>query len=247
MRFEFSLERAEFVDRPNRFLVIAQLESGDVVRAHCADPGRLRELLRPGATVYLSRSQRPGRTTTHDLRLVQHPDTGALVSIVSRLPNALFREAVMADGLGVFSPPITLRSEVPMPFAHGRVRSRVDYVLIDGLQRAWWVEIKSVTLVVNGIAYFPDAVTERGRRHVMELAQLAREGAHAAICFIVQRPDATEVRPEWDRDPAFAQALADAAADGVYLFGWRASVTLEGVQIAGRIPVVPDRLRQETD
>jgi len=240
MHFDFAVQRAAFVDRPNRFLVLARPADGEVVRAHCADPGRLRELLIPGATVYISPAAREGRSTAYDLRFVEHPENGTLISLDSRLPNALFREAAAAGVLDPFPPPVKLRPEVPLPFAGRRVRSRADYVLEDGLSRTWWVEVKSATLVVDGTARFPDAITERGRRHVSELAELVKMGQRAAVCFVIQRPDANALRPEWDRDPAFATALKAAAEAGVMLCAWTTQVSLSGARIVRQVPVFTD-------
>jgi sugar fermentation stimulation protein A len=240
MRFDFTVRRATFVERPNRFLVLARRADGEVVRTHCADPGRLRELLVPGATVYISPAAREGRSTAYDLRFVEHPDNGVLISLDSRLPNALFREAAMDGALDPFPPPVKLKPEVPLPFTGRRVRSRADYVLEDGLSRTWWVEVKSATLVVDGTARFPDAVTERGARHVRELTELVGIGQRAAVCFVIQRPDADALRPEWDRDPAFAAALKVAAEAGVMLCAWTTQVALSGARIVQQVPVFTD-------
>ena len=239
MRIPGPLEQAEFLERPNRFLVLARLSDGRTARVHCPDPGRLQELLRPNAALYVSPAKSPGRSTTHDLRLVRHPENGVLVSVDSRLPNKLFAEAASAGALAPFPPPVSLQAEVPLPHSGGRIRSRADFVLTDGSGTRWWIEVKSVTLVVDGVGYFPDAVTERGRRHVLELAELAKRGERAAVCFIVQRPDARMVRPEWGGDPAFAQALLQASRAGVRLYAWTARVTLSEIALQCVVPVDP--------
>lgn len=240
MHFPFTLERATFLERPNRFLTHVRLTGGEVVRAHCPDPGRLRELLVPEAVVYVSRASKEHRTTSYDLRLVVHPENGTLISLDSRLPNALFAEAAGSGVLAPFPAPVRLRPEVPLPLSGRRIRSRADYVLEDGSGRRWWVEVKSATLVRDGVAYFPDAVTGRGARHVRELTDLAAKGEAAAVCFVVQRPDARVLKPEWDRDPTFAEALQRAGARGVALYAWNSEVTLQGARILHEIPVVTD-------
>jgi sugar fermentation stimulation protein A len=238
MRFPFTTEPATFVERPNRYVVVAELGSGEVVRAHCPDPGRLKELLLPGVRVHVSSAPREGRRTTHELRFVEHPETGVLISLDSRLPNALFREALEARSLEPFAHWTCYAREAASPLADGPVRSRVDFVLTDEAGTRTWVEVKSATLVVGRCAYFPDAVTERGRRHVLEMIELTRMGDRCAVCFLVQRPDAHMLRPQWDRDPAFAHALHDAEQAGVELVAYSADVALDEAAIRDRIPVV---------
>lgn len=241
MRFTFTTEPARFIERPNRYVILAEIRSGATVRAHCPDPGRLRELLIPGATVHLSSTPREGRRTTHELRFVERSETGLLISLDSRLPNALFREALDERTLEPFSDWTAYEPEVCLPASGGRIRSRADFLLRgqDGVRT--WVEVKSATLVEDRCAYFPDAVTERGRRHLEELAAIARSGERAAVCFIVQRPDADMLRPQWDRDPAFAEALEEAERAGVLLTAYNADITLSEATLRRRIPVLTGR------
>ncbi len=244
MRFPFTTEPAHFIERPNRYLVIVRLQrSGELVRAHCPDPGRLRELLIPqaGVVVHVSRADlavAPGRKTAYDLRFVEHPATGTLISLDSRLPNALFGEGLQAGFFAPFRHFRSLEREVSVPHVgNSAVRSRIDYRLVDAANRACWIEVKSATLVEDGVAYFPDAVTERGRRHVEELQQLVTLGDRAAVCFIVQRPDARCLCPQWTHDPAFSAALHRAGQAGVELYAATVTVTLGGAELAQMIPV----------
>ena len=214
MRFSFATEPAIFVERPNRFVVVARTRSGDHVRAHCPDPGRLRELLVQGARLHLSSVPRAERRTTHEVRFVEHPENGTLISLDSRLANALFREVLDQRRFRPFDVWTDYRVEVPAPAASGPIRSRLDFLVEYGVSGQLWVEVKSATLVEGRCAYFPDAVTERGRRHIAELTEMQQSGERCAVCFVVQRPDADLLRPQWDRDQAFAQALADAESAG---------------------------------
>jgi sugar fermentation stimulation protein A len=138
--------------------------------------------------------------------------------------------SLIAADLGA---PVTVRREVTVG------SSRLDF-LLEGPAGCCYIEAKSVTLVVDGIARFPDAPTTRGARHVGELIQLHEAGAHAAILFIVQREDATAFRPNVAADPPFAAALARAAAAGVETRAYRCRVTLTGVTIMSEIPVILD-------
>jgi sugar fermentation stimulation protein A len=240
VRFSFATDPATFLQRPNRYVVVAETRSRAIVRAHCPDPGRLSELLVPGVRLHLSSTPREGRRTTHELRFVEHPRSGVLISLDSRLPNALFGEALSAAELRPFVGWSVCGREVPSPIVDGAIRSRVDYLLTNGSGARMWVEVKSATLVEDRCAYFPDAVTERGRRHVCELAALVGQGERCAVCFVVQRPDADVLRPQWERDPAFAQALRHAASVGVLVTAHACEVTTSGAHITRQIPVVTE-------
>jgi sugar fermentation stimulation protein A len=229
MNFTFQTEPADFLERPNRFrVVVRRVADGVVVDAHCPDPGRLRELLLPGVRVHISRATSLKRKTPYDLRFVEDPDHGRLISLDTRLPNHSMYTHV--------------EREISLPhIAANGVRSRIDFRLSNAEQAVCWVEIKSATLVVDREARFPDAPTERGRRHVTELATLVAEGAHAAIVFIVQRGDADRLRPNWETDPAFGEALAAARTIGVELYAYTCNLHLDSIELAREIPVLVDR------
>lgn len=245
MKFDFSVEQAEFLERPNRFLVMARLQAtGEVVRAHCPDPGRLQELLLPGATLFLSRALDASgkRKTTHVLRFVIHPDPqakGQLISLDSRLPNQVFAEGLVRGFFAPFVGYSEIAREVPFPLAEaGGVRSRIDYRLRHAGLPDCWVEVKSATLVEDGCALFPDAVTERGRRHVEELTHLhTTTGQRTAVVFIIQRPDVERFAPQEARDPRFAAALRTAAARGVEVCAYRCVLDLEQIELDAPVPV----------
>lgn len=239
MDFAFTAQAATFLERPNRFRVMARLhDTEQIVAVHCPNPGRLAELLIPGATIYVSRAASTTRKTTHDLRFVEHPEHGQLVSLDTRLPNALFAEGLRNGFFAPFSGCVEVQSEVTLPDIHAGVQSRIDFRLVDSDGVPCWVEVKSVTLVEKGCARFPDAPTTRGRRHVNELAERVALGERAAVAFIVQRPDATALRPQWETDPAFAQALADADAAGVELYAYTCTLSTRAIHLQQQIPVV---------
>lgn len=233
------LVRATFIARPNRFLAIARLEepSGDIpvgaeVRCHVADPGRLRELLIPGVGVRLLEAGAADslRRTAFDLVLVEHE--GITVSIDSRVPNKLMRAAL--EG-GAF-PELSAGRHVQPEYTWGS--SRFDFRLWADGEPDCLVEVKSGTLVVNGMAMFPDAPTLRGARHVRELAEAVGDGLSAAVVFVIQRPDAWCFRPHAEMDPHFARALRGAAAAGVQVKAVRCDVSEDEISIAGEIEVV---------
>lgn len=252
--FPFVVEEARFVARPNRFLLLAErlqesgASTGEIVKVHCPDPGRLRELLAPGACVYISpsRSNASTRRTQYDLRFVLHtPEQGrtagqsVLVSLDSRLPNRLVGIALEAGFIRFGSGSQMVRAEAVGPLLHEQgVRSRFDFCVTGADGTVWWVEVKSATLVEDGVALFPDAPTVRGRRHLEELAEIARTGtARAAVIFVVQRPDARALAAHVDRDPAFAKALVDAYHAGVQIHAVTCTLTTEAITLKEEIPV----------
>jgi len=226
------LVEATFVERPNRFLLQVRLEdTGEVVQAHMADPGRLKELLLPGKRVWLRAAANPERKTRWTAVLVENPGGGGLVSVDTTLPNRLIREALAHRAIPELAEWELVRAEVPIG------RSRFDFLCShqDGRQLA--LEVKSVTLVEEGVGLFPDAVTERGARHVRELTELAtRPGWAAAVLFVLQRPDAREIRAARRIDPRFADALEKAKKGGVQILGRRCRVFLDRVELGGSVP-----------
>lgn len=204
-----SLREARFRERRNRFLAVVEMD-GDAVLCHLPNPGRLRELLRPGARVYLTRREGSGRKTAYDLVAVEGE---VLVSIDSRLPNVAVRELLQEGRLWEFSGYREVSSEIAVG------EGRLDFLLRNG--QDCYLEVKSCTLVVEGVALFPDAPTERGTRHLKELSQLAAGGQRSAVMFVVQRPDATLFKPNDATDPKFGKALRGAHRRGVEVYAYR--------------------------
>lgn len=248
--FAFTVLRARFVARPNRFLVLARMEEpghraeGEVVRIHCPDPGRLRELLMPDAMLYISEAIGTAtRQTAYDLRFVEHTPSaeqpGILVSLDTRVPNQLVGVALCTGALDLVSAPATVRSEVTAPpQVGGQVHSRFDFQVTGADGAVCWVEVKSVTLVENGLALFPDAPTTRGARHVEELAQIVRYGlGRGIVLFVIQRADAAAVAAHRQRDPHFAETLARAHEQGVEVYGLACHVTTDTIRVERQIPV----------
>jgi len=218
---------ARFLRRENRFRVAVELE-GREVAAHLPNSGRLGELLTPGKPCYLVERSGGHRKTDYDLLLISH--AGVLVSVDARLPNPLFAEAVAREKLAPFAGAPAVATEVH----HGS--SRLDFRL-EYPTGPVWVETKSVTLVEEGRALFPDAPTLRGQRHLKELLDLTEEGQRAAVVFVIQRADAREFAPHAKADPAFAQTLARAHAAGVEVYAFRCAVNRRMVRIETDVPV----------
>ncbi len=227
MKLPGPLISAVFVRRDNRFRATVLLE-GKEVAAHVPNSGRLHELFLPGRRVLIRPAHNPGRKTQYDLIMVW--TDGVLVSLDARLPGPLVAEAAREGRLTEFSGYPQVREEVRLG------NSRID-VLLEGPAGQCWIEAKSVTLVEEGTALFPDAVTARGKRHVEELARAVSPGVCAAIVFVVQREDAVEFRPHEASDPAFTAALRQAAAQGVQVRAYRCQVRPQEIRLAAPLPV----------
>jgi sugar fermentation stimulation protein A len=201
------------VERPNRFIVEARLADGRAVEAHLADPGRLKELLMPGAELRLRAAPEEGlRRTAYTVALVRASEAPrSWVSVETSRANRLAEELLrrgQVHGLG-------RGWELCREVRHGA--SRFDFCLRRTGHAPHWVEVKSVTFAERGVARFPDAPTARGRRHVRELAERARAGDSATVLFVVQRGDVGAVTTYAEIDPDFDVALREARDAGVRL------------------------------
>ena len=220
-----ALVDARFVSRPNRFRVLADVR-GARVDAHLPNPGRLGELLVPDVALRLSPTGGEGRSTAYDVLAVRRK--GAWVCLDTRLANAAVADALSRRALPGFSRYRTVRPEV-------RWRgSRFDFLLED--PGRCWLEVKSCSLVVHGIARFPDAPTARGTKHLGHLASLARRGTRSAVLFVVVGR-AARFAPNDATDPAFGDALRRAAAAGVEVLAHRASLRGRRLVLGGPIPI----------
>lgn len=215
---------ARFLARPNRF--IAQVElAGRVETVHVKNTGRCKELLVPGATVYLERAQNPARKTPYDLIAVQKGER--LINMDSQAPNKVFGEWARAGGL----PGATLlRPETVWG------SSRFDFYW-ESAQERGFVEVKGVTLEVNGGAFFPDAPTERGVKHLHELMAAHRQGYRSAVCFVIQMKPIDFLSPNDQTHPEFGQALREAAAAGVEVWAYDCAVTPDSLRLDNPVPV----------
>lgn len=228
MRIQGTLVEATFLVRENRFLVTAGVQ-GEQVQAHLADRGRLQGLLLPGRRLILVERRAAHRKTGYDVSLIDHD--GQWVSLDSRLPNKLVGEALPAGVITQVTGYTSVRPEV------AKGHSRFDFLLEAEGRRPCLLEVKSASLVIDGVACFPDAVTARGRRHVLELAQAVAEGYRAVVLFVVQREDACGLRPQDEADPEFGRALRAAAARGVEVYAYSCRVEPGRVEIAHPLPV----------
>lgn len=228
MTYSTSIVKAKFLSRPNRFIALVEL-NGEILTVHVKNTGRCKELLPAGATVYLAAPDnraKAQRKTPYDLVAVEKvlPDgTVLLINMDSQAPNAIAAEWLPKSGL--FSPHAVFQREV----THGD--SRFDFRITDrtpeGVEVTAYLEVKGCTLERDGVAYFPDAPTERGVKHVRELTALAHSGHPAYILFVTQMKGITTLRPNDGTHPAFGEALREARTAGVRILAVDCVVTTE--------------------
>ena len=190
---------AVFIDRPNRFIAHVDI-SGITETVHIKNTGRCRELLIPGAEVWLTAPGTPGRKTRYDLVVVRKGNL--LINIDSQAPNKVVREWLELQGFDRIVP----------EYPHNE--SRIDFLMERGDQK-YLLEVKECTLEVDGIGYFPDAPTERGIKHIRELIRGIGEGYRPILAFVIQMDRVTEVRANVGTHPAFGTVLDEAKKAGV--------------------------------
>ena len=223
MRYD-NIVRGRFLSRPNRFIALVDIDGAETV-CHVKNTGRCRELLVPGAEVYLVPGTAPGRKTPYDLVAVDK--SGVLINMDAQAPNRVFAEFART-----FDPQaLSVRPE----FRFGD--SRLDFCLErpDGLHL---VEVKGVTLESGGHARFPDAPTERGVKHIRELMRAVEQGHRATAFFVVQMAQVADFAPNDDTHPAFGAALRQAIAAGVQVAAYACRVTPDTMSIDRPVPVI---------
>jgi len=205
-----------FIDRPNRFIAHVEV-NGRLETVHVKNTGRCRELLLPGAEVWLTAPGTEGRKTKYDLVTVRKKN-GILVNIDSQAPNAVVREWLDRQGCDAILP----------EYRYGA--SRIDFYLERGGERTL-MEVKGCTLETDGTGFFPDAPTERGVRHLHELAGAAAEGWRAVLAFAIQMNGITEVRANVRTHPAFGEAWKEAEKAGVEILFLPCRVEPDGLWV----------------
>ena len=222
------------IKRYKRFMADITLADGSMVTAHCPNSGSMLGCNLPGSPVMLSKSPNPDRKLAYTWELVQ--SNGYWIGLNTMLPNRLAEEAILDGTITELQGYDRLRREVP----YGSERSRID-LLLEGAQGRCYVEVKNVTLVEGNLALFPDAVTERGQKHLRELMEVVRNGDRGVLLFTVQRGDANSVAPADRIDPVYGRLLREAVRNGVEVLAYRASVQPEEIRLTERLPIVLDQ------
>jgi sugar fermentation stimulation protein A len=236
MHFASTLIPATLARRYKRFLADVVLESGDVMTVHVANPGAMTGLDRPFSRVWLSDSGNALRKFPHTWELVE-TDLGSgpeLVGVNTGQPHQLVAEALETGLIPELHNYPSMRREVK----YGE-SSRIDFLLNDPARRPCYLEVKNVHLMRKPrLAEFPDCVTDRGARHLRELATVRGSGARAVMLFVIQIPSADRFAVARDIDPAYAAAFDRARARGVEMLAWRCNIDLDGIEIATPVPIV---------
>jgi sugar fermentation stimulation protein A len=222
------LIQGTLIRRYKRFLADVKLRNGHVVTAHCPNSGSMHTCSEPGRPVYLSRHNDPRRKLRYTWEIIHMPDS--LVGVNTLVPNRLVRQGAEEHVISELAGYAQVHPEVKV----GQ-HSRIDLLLERGDERCY-VEVKNCTLVEGGTASFPDAVTTRGLKHLVELQDLVRAGHRAVIFFLIQRMDAKRFAPADGIDPAYGAELRKAAARGVEVLAYDVRLDLDRIQVRRAVP-----------
>ena len=237
MEFESPLIKGTLIKRYKRFLADVTLENGDQITAHTPNTGSMKGCSDPGSTVWLRDTKNPDRKYPLSWEMVEtKPDV--LVGINTILSNSLVAEAIENGVVSELQGYDQIRREVK----YGEENSRIDLLLSDQNNESenkpdCYVEVKNVTLVEENIAYFPDAVTKRGSKHLRELQAMVKQGKRAVIFYCIQREDVKEIRPADEIDPEYGQLLREAISSGVEALAYTAKISPQGIELIKHVPV----------
>jgi sugar fermentation stimulation protein A len=222
------LIQGKLVKRYKRFLADVKLADGKIVTAHCPNSGSMRKCSEPGRTVYLSLHDDPKRKLKYTWELIQMPES--LVGVNTMVPNRLVKKSIengLVEELGGYREIFT---EVKVG------NSRLDLMLIKSNAERCYIEIKNCSLVENSTAFFPDAVTARGKKHLEELRHLSGNGDRCIMFYLVQRMDASQFKPADHIDPQYGTALRKAVQNHVEILVYDVTIDLKSISIGKKIP-----------
>ncbi len=222
------LIRGTLIQRYQRFKADVKQRNGHIVTAHCPNSGSMLGCSEPGRAVYLSRHNHPKRQLKYTWEMIEMPTS--LVGINTWVPNQLVKASIIRKRIRALRGYETIRTEV----SYGQ-NSRIDLLLESGAKRCF-VEVKNCTLVEDGIAYFPDAVTSRGLKHLVELQKELRKGSRCVMFYLVQRMDAKRFRPADHIDPDYGEELRRTFRNGVEILVYDVFLNLDGISINRRLP-----------
>ena len=234
MQLPQPLIHGKLIKRYKRFLADVELDSGDVITAHCANPGGMIGLKEPGIDVWLSQSDNPKRKLKYSWELCQIGD--AWVGINTAHPNAIVEEAIIAGKIPELAGYESLKREVK----YGK-NSRIDILLSDPDKGLCYVEVKNVHLKrdedVPGLAEFPDAVTARGAKHLDEMADMVAEGYRAVMFYLIQRTDCDRFTLATDIDPHYGERFKAARNSGVEAIAYDCAIDTSAVTVRNPLPI----------
>jgi len=231
MRFSTPLLSGRLIKRYKRFLADIALDSGDIITAHCANPGALLGGTTPGLRVWVSYVPSPSRKLSYSWQIVEMENT--LVGVNTSLPNRLAEEAILAGKIDELTGYEVMKREVK----YGQ-NSRIDLLLTSSQKPPCYVEVKNVHLKRGEAAEFPDCVTARGTKHLKELEMIASQGARAVMLYIIQRNDCHHFRFAADIDPLYAATAARILNSRVEALAYSCTVTPEGIELTKSVKVL---------
>lgn len=223
------LVRGILIKRYKRFLADVRLDNGNLVTAHCPNTGSMTGCSEPGRPVYLSLHDDAKRKLNYTWELIEMP--ASLVGVNTLVPNRLVFQASRAGSISELAGYETVEREVQI----GN-HSRIDLRLSNGQKDRCYVEIKNCTLVENGVARFPDAVTARGLKHLNELESLVKAGYRCVMFYFIQRMDAGVFKPADQIDPDYGKGLRRVVKRGVEILAYDVAIDLAGIQLNRKIP-----------
>jgi len=217
------------VKRYKRFMADVKLADGEVVTAHCPNSGSMRECCEPGRPVYLSFHDNPKRKLKYTWELIEMPTS--IVGINTLIPNRLVAESIEAGLVSDLNGYDNIAREVKTSD-----NTRLDILLSSEDGNRCYVEIKNCTLVKEGVACFPDAVTSRGLKHLVELSSLVSKGFRCVIFYVIQRMDANIFQPADHIDPAYGRELRQVLKHGVEIIVYDTQIDLKTIRLNRKIP-----------
>jgi sugar fermentation stimulation protein A len=230
MYFPVPLKPATLIRRYKRFLADIRLPDGTELTVHCPNSGSMKTCSAPGSPVCYSTSDNPARKYPQTLEMVHNGSVW--VGINTARTNGIVAEGLKNGVIEELWPVDSLVREVkPSPDC------RLD-LLVESGGRKVFIEVKNCTYVDSGCALFPDAITARGTKHLLELARLVQEGRRGIIIWLVQRRDADRFAPAASIDPHYAETLAAVSRQGVEMLAYQAAVTPESIDIVRSLPVI---------
>jgi sugar fermentation stimulation protein A len=224
------LIRGRLLKRYKRFIADVQLDTGEIVTAHCANSGTMSQCAEPGRPVYLSYHDNPKRKLKYTWELIEMPDS--LVGVNTMVPNRLVETSIKAHLIEELTGYDHISREVKVG------NSRLDLLLTRKNGPNCFVEIKNCTLVENNEASFPDAVTTRGRKHLRELQKCVKNGDRCTMFYLIQRMDASIFKPADHIDPEYGDELRKAFANKVEILVYDVLITLKSISIGKKIPYI---------
>lgn len=229
MKYNSVIRKAIFLRRPNRFQAYVVLDDEELL-VNVPNTGRCREILKEGCTVLLRKGTTPNRKTPYDLIAAYKGEV--LINIDSQIPNKVVEEALINKKIEK----LVNFNNISREKTFGN--SRFDFKLQDDNENTYFLEVKGVTLEENGETRFPDAPTERGKKHILELIEIKKLGMGAGIIFLIQIDNVNKFSPNDETDPKFGEALRLAKKEGVDIFAYNCKVTEEEIELLNPVEIV---------